>query len=69
MIWICLMLIQQRREPPMATRRAPVTLPLWSKNLCRTAWRQGQARWGWANQTSQLPPNHLHLCLVVQSCI
>lgn len=37
MIWICLRLIQQRREPPMATRRAPVSLPLWSKNFCRTA--------------------------------
>lgn len=48
MNWSCLRLIQQRREPPMATRRAPVTLPLWSKNLCRTAWRRGQAQWGWA---------------------
>lgn len=40
MAWICWGLIQQRREPPIATSSALVMLPLWSRNFCRMAWGQ-----------------------------
>lgn len=40
MAWIWRGLIQQRREPPMATSRALVMVPLWSRNFCRIAWGQ-----------------------------
>lgn len=46
MAWICRGLIQQRREPPMATSRALVMLPLWSRNFCRMAWGQCWGQWG-----------------------
>lgn len=67
MVWICRGLIQQRREPPMATSRALVTVPFWSRNFCRTAWGWGQGQRGWAHQAAPQPPQCLHLCLVLQS--
>ena len=68
MAWICRGLIQQRREPPMATSSAPVTVPLWSRNFCRMACRQG---WGQQGQGQRASPAHHtptlpHLGLVLQ---
>lgn len=58
MAWICWGLIQQRREPPMATSRALVMVPLWSRNFCRMAWGQCWGQWDWDcwHQGPQVPP-------------
>lgn len=68
MAWICRGLIQQRREPPMATSSAPVMVPLWSRNFCRMACRQGWSQQGQDQRGSPAhhTPTHSHLCLVLQ---